>query len=155
MVVDTAFAPANSVTVEDTESRAGAEDETEYSPGGRAANLTDPPVETADLDKPVPTFVTDTVALLMSAPEAVCTEAVKSAVVSCVNDIDAKLMANAIKRNFKYFTIDTPNICKKRNSTLNCWIIVNFLGPKTKKGDVNRLFFFVILIKSSLIVVNT
>ena len=64
-------------------------------------------------------------------------------------------MANAIKRNFKYFTIDTPNICKERNFTLNCWIIVNFLGPKTKKGDVNRLFFFVILIKSSLIVVNT
>ena len=66
-----ALAPARSVTVEDTESRAGAEDETEYSPGGSAANLTDPPVETADLDKPVPMFVTDTVALLMSAPEAV------------------------------------------------------------------------------------
>tara|TARA_B100001027_G_scaffold146674_1_gene102504 strand:- start:291 stop:506 length:216 start_codon:yes stop_codon:yes gene_type:complete len=71
MVMEIAFAPASSVNVEETGSRAGAEDETEYSPGGRAANLTDPPVETADLDKPVPTFVTVTVALLMSAPEAV------------------------------------------------------------------------------------
>ena len=41
------------------------------SPGGRAANLTEPPVDTADLDNPVPTFVTETVALLISAPEAV------------------------------------------------------------------------------------
>ena len=97
----------------ETDVSAGAEEVTEYFPGGRAANLTEPPVETADLDKPVPKFVTDTVALLMSAPEAVWTEAVKSAVVSCEYAIDANPMANAIKKYFKYFTFYTPNVIKR------------------------------------------